>query len=374
MDEALQPSTLSEILDRTAQIYRRRFLVFLGIGAMPTVVLVLFGGGVGVLLYWLASGADSKTPVDGTAQAIGIVILVVLGLTVLGLFLGLTALESAAMNHAASRAFLGQTFNIRDSYKAAWKKGWRALGLYAAQTAAVWVLPVGTWGVMVALTAGLAAVAGSAGGFLVFVQLLLMLGLVAYGVWMSAMLSLGFPVCGVEGMGVAAGIRRSARLTKGTRWRIVVMYLLCYALNWILSMGLMIPLLILMALIPVMHGPAHSDAAGTFSVFVIYGSAFFVQVLTRPVYGIALVNFYFDQRIRLEAFDIEWMMARAGLVVPTDAQPAAEARPWAAAVAEAAAASQPESGQAEADTPESAAQRQTPQPEVSNQTAEGEAG
>ena len=29
--------------------------------------------------------------------------------------------------------------------------------------------------------------------------------------------------------------------------------------------------------------------------------------------------FYYDQRIRLEGFDIEWMMQRAGLVVPPSA-------------------------------------------------------
>jgi hypothetical protein len=34
------------------------------------------------------------------------------------------------------------------------------------------------------------------------------------------------------------------------------------------------------------------------------------------VYGIALMLFYYDQRIRQEAFDIEWMMLKAGLVVP----------------------------------------------------------
>jgi len=31
------------------------------------------------------------------------------------------------------------------------------------------------------------------------------------------------------------------------------------------------------------------------------------------VYGIALVLFYYDQRIRMEGFDIEWMMQQAGM-------------------------------------------------------------
>ena len=47
-------------------------------------------------------------------------------------------------------------------------------------------------------------------------------------------------------------------------------------------------------------------------IFSYYGSAFAVQALTKPVYGIALVLFYYDQRIRQEGFDIEWMMQRGG--------------------------------------------------------------
>jgi hypothetical protein len=60
----------------------------------------------------------------------------------------------------------------------------------------------------------------------------------------------------------------------------------------------------------------------TILVFVYYGSGLAVQAFTKPVFGIALVLFYYDQRIRNEGFDIEWMMQRAGLVAPV-AMPAA---------------------------------------------------
>jgi hypothetical protein len=61
-------------------------------------------------------------------------------------------------------------------------------------------------------------------------------------------------------------------------------------------------------------------------LFVIYGAGFAIQSLTRPLYGIALVLFYYDQRIRQEGFDIEWMMLQAGLVTPPAPQPGAA--PW----------------------------------------------
>jgi hypothetical protein len=72
-----------------------------------------------------------------------------------------------------------------------------------------------------------------------------------------------------------------------------------------------------------MKGPEHEQTAGTAVAFVIYGVMFLIQALTRPIYGIAQMLFYYDQRIRQEAFDIEWMMLRAGLVVPPEPLPAA---------------------------------------------------
>jgi hypothetical protein len=56
-------------------------------------------------------------------------------------------------------------------------------------------------------------------------------------------------------------------------------------------------------------------------MFVMYGASFAIQAFTRPVYGVALMLFYYDQRIRQEGFDIEWMMFQAGLVPPAP-QPA----------------------------------------------------
>ena len=40
MNETLRPSTLGEILDRTAQLYRRNFWLFAGVAALPIGVIV----------------------------------------------------------------------------------------------------------------------------------------------------------------------------------------------------------------------------------------------------------------------------------------------------------------------------------------------
>jgi hypothetical protein len=41
-----------------------------------------------------------------------------------------------------------------------------------------------------------------------------------------------------------------------------------------------------------------------------------LQVALAPISAIALVLFYYDQRVRKEGFDIEWMMQQAGLSEP----------------------------------------------------------
>jgi hypothetical protein len=319
MDDPLHPSSLSEILDRTAQIYRSRFLVFLGIAVLPTAALLaLAGAAILSALRWGRYGAGSNS-----LAAIGILAFAFaagLFLVVLPSLLAVTALATAAMNHAASCALLGQSTTIRGSYQAVWRRGWRYLGLFVIELIAIWMIPIVAWSSMVVLSAGLAVLAQSAGlgggGLLVLAGFVIVACLVIYGFWMALRLALAFPACVVEKVGVWAALKRSSVMTKGTKGRILLLYLLGAALNWLLSMSITLPLTIVMALFPGFSSPQQAQSAAMITMLVIYSAAFAVQTLTRPVYGIAIILFYYDQRIRQEGFDIEWMMLKAGLVVP----------------------------------------------------------
>ena len=120
MDERLHPSSLSEILDRTARIYRSGFIVFLGIAVPPTVLLLLFASIAAPLILRFAPGAgSSSTPAGGFARVAS----ALLFLVALPILLALTALANAAMSHAAARACLGQPIDIRGSYGAVWQRG-----------------------------------------------------------------------------------------------------------------------------------------------------------------------------------------------------------------------------------------------------------
>jgi hypothetical protein len=321
MNEPLHPSSLSEILDRTAQIYRARFLVFLGIAVIPTAVMVAFAGG-GVLVF-LFSGLNAPTPVFGVAAVLA---LAALGLVGLPIFIAITALAAAALSHAASRQFLGQAVTIRDSYKAVWRRGWHYIGVWLLRIAAVWIIPFAAWFLLFLSSTLLGALAGSAGmgvngGFVAFFMFIVVTGLVTYGVWMNLRLSLAFPACVVEQIGPWNALRRTFSLTNGTKGRILLLYLLGAALNWIVTIAIWIPITLIVYLFPGSASPRHEQVAGAIAGFAVYGVSFAVQALTQPVFGIALVLFYYDQRIRHEAFDIEWMMLQAGLIVPPPPQP-----------------------------------------------------
>ncbi len=320
MNEPLRPFTLGEILDRTAQLYRARFLVFLGISLVPTGVTLALAFVVALFVgWWSWSGAASVSAEAG--YVLVAVFSIVVALVALPILLAAMALAAAAMTHAVSRVYLGETITIRDAYKTVWRRGWRYGWLAILQAFFIFIAPMIVWTVLVILASVLAALAAKAGmgsiagGFLVgLITVLAIIALVGYFIWMGLRLSLAFPACVVEQSTAWSAVKRSARLSKSTKGRIFLLFLLVMALGWLLSMAVTIPMTIMIALIPAMNGAQHTQAASIVLVLVMYGAAFGVQALVKPVYGIALTLFYYDQRIRNEGFDIEWMMMQAGMV------------------------------------------------------------
>jgi hypothetical protein len=136
---------------------------------------------------------------------------------------------------------------------------------------------------------------------------------VAYFLWMLLRICLSFSAAVVEQLGAWAALKRATSLSVGTRGRMLVLYLLCMALSWILSVALTAPVMIVISLIPQMNTPQHEQTVGALFLFLLYGASFASQAFTKPVSGIAMMLFYYDQRIRKEGFDIEWMMREAGM-------------------------------------------------------------
>ena len=328
MNEQMHPLSLSEILDRTAQLYRARFLVYFGIAVIPAGMVLVSAGVIFLFFAWAGSSA-SHWATSPAGDVLVWVFLAVVGLVALPACLGATALGWAAMSHAAAQAFVGRQITIRETYRSAWKRVWRYIWLYVllglivagAPVAVTFVtVPVTSFLEVLARKAGLGALAAVLGGLM----LLLMAVLAAYALWMVLRLSMAFPASLVEQISAWSAIKRASALSHGTKGRIFLLFLLGSVLGWILAFGFSLPLTILMALVPGSTNPRQAQMMGTILIFIWYALWFAVQALTKPVYGIALTLFYFDQRMRKEGFDIEWMMQQAGLVVP---QPLPEPSP-----------------------------------------------
>jgi hypothetical protein len=179
--------------------------------------------------------------------------------------------------------------------------------------------------ILLSITRVMGAQAGSDSGAAVGgVTFLVFAILFVYALLMLLRICLAFPCCVVEQGGAWAACRRSFTLSKGTRGRILLLYILGTALNQMLALGFTVPAFIVLAFIPGLQGAAHSETLGLIALFVAYGAYFAVKAFTKPIYGIALTLFYFDQRIRSEGFDIEWMMHQVGMLVP----PPQESTPW----------------------------------------------
>jgi hypothetical protein len=316
MIEALRPATLGEILDRTAHLYRSRFLVFFGIAVVPAGTMLACAASVFLFFAWIGSAGVALGP--ATVGVLSMTLFAVCTLILLPLWAAATGLGSGALNHAADAAFLNERITIGDAYRAAWKRGWRYIWLGLLRTIIVIAAPVIGYTVLVFVLALADAAAKKSGSDASDASTLLILaapaGLGFYVGWMLLRLCLAFPASVVERIDAWAALKRAFSLSTGTRGRMLVLYLLGAVLGWILSMALTIPVIIVVSLIPGLNTPQHSPVLGMVFLFTVYGAWFAVQAFTRPVYAIALMVFYYDQRIRLEGFDIEWMMRQAGMI------------------------------------------------------------
>ena len=328
MNEPLHPLSLGEVLDSTAQLYRDRFLVFFGISMVPS-GFILAAALIVVSMFAAIGLQNAAAGTSGAAQAMAVIAIGVTSLLALPLFVSSAALGWAALCQASAQSFLGEPITIRSSYKAVWKHGWNHVGLYLLLTLFVGIIPFSAVFGIIAISAVLsAAAAGTVQSIVGVAIFVFVLGIAVAALWILLRLCLAFPATVVEGISAWSALKRSSSLSTGTRGRIILLFLLGTALSQLIAIVLIIPFIVLVAFVPALQGPQHAGAVGAFIALVFYGVSFTAQAFVRPVYGIALTLFYFDQRIRKEGFDIELLMTRAGLEQTNAQAQIAAATPW----------------------------------------------
>jgi hypothetical protein len=313
VNESLRPSSLGEILDRTVQLYRSNFLLFAGVAAVPTGVLIAVFAAAGAMLAIVgvsARGAVSPELLTGLL----VVVIVLVGVPV---GLAATVFSHAGLTRTAVCAHMGERLAIRAAFKSVRPRFWRYLGLMMLQGLFAGGIPAAAAGVLIAVLSFLESLAGGGSaigilaGFLLFCVVAVT---VVAAIMLALACSMAMSVCVVEDKSAWESLNRAMKLSKGTRGRIFLMFLLVWALSIVLSMMAYIPTLIIATTVTAMgHGAEYATltliAAEILNVLINFA----IQTLITPVYTTGLVLFYYDQRIRKEGFDIEWMMAQAGL-------------------------------------------------------------
>ena len=323
MNNQLRPMALGEILDRTAQLYRRNFWQFAGVAAMPIGVIIAItalGGGSIFLVPGIRGGSESGFLV-GAALVLFLIVAV-------PIYIAAAVFSYAGLAQAAVTAQRGDKVSIREALNSVRPCFWRYLWFIVLQGIVVGLAPgviaAGVVGALLYLehiTHGNLATSALL-GFLIFV-VIATAGV--FIVWLALSYSLGFAVCVVEKKPAWESLQRSWKLSQGTRGRIFVMYLLVIALVLAVSMVAAIPFLVIVAIVSSQGNRAEYATIAILAAEITRAVTDFVlQAVLAPVSWIALVLFYYDQRIRKEGFDIEWMMERAGLGRPAPAVPQVE--------------------------------------------------
>jgi len=326
METSLRPLTLGEILDRTAELYRNNFVLFAGIFAPyagVALVLNLILIGLGILLKNQHVAPTSIIWITLGAGAFEWLILILL-----------VGASVAAICRAVAWVHLGQPATIRGAYATVLPRLGRYLWLMTITAFVVWtpfaLLYAGFFGVLgyygkvfsahpgappptpdpqTAIIIGIASV--------IFFLAILPIG--AYTIFMSLRYALALPACVVENTKAFPSLRRAIDLSKGARWRIFVLALLI----GVIKIGLvLITQLFTIVSIFKSHGQASPGITAISQVI-----EFFTTTFLGPIYATGITLLYYDQRVRKEGFDIEWMMQAAGLTVPAPIHEASPATP-----------------------------------------------
>jgi hypothetical protein len=259
MANELRPLSLGELLDRCFFLYRKNFVLFAGIIALPYLVLLAFQlVGVGLRTqHYLIS------PLPNIAW-LGVVLVVTLGVA---------AASQGATVIAVSHLHLGRPTSIAESF--AGIKG-RIFSL------ALIMIGYGI-GVMVGLVL-----------------------LIIPGIILGLMWALTIPVAVLEDTGLGDSLNRSAELTKGHRGRVFVVYLLFLVLLYVVYLVWEIPIL---AFIGVMSRGHRLTSFPLWIQLAFPIGTFLSQCLAGPLMTIGMSLLYYDERVRKEALDLQLMMS-----------------------------------------------------------------
>ena len=271
----LRPLSLGELLDRTFFLYRRHFFLFTGIAAIPYSLFFIINLGSTLLTRFRFGGprfpGPGQLPPAGftlTAAGGGILALII----ILAGFIAFLFSVGASV-FAVSEIYMGHQTSIHASLR-------RVRG-HAATIFGVLFL------------SGLIII----GGFIL---------LIIPGIYLACRICVATAAALLEDIGASESIRRSLELTRNFAGRAFMIYLLYFALAWGVIAMFQLPFLLLIAVY------AKQPQFVTIWMVLMQAGSFLGNVLVTPVSMIGFALFYYDLRVRKEAFDLQMMMQAIG--------------------------------------------------------------
>jgi hypothetical protein len=311
METALRPMSTSQLLDRTFQLYRKNFVLFVGIALIGPALSLVAG------FIQLAAFGVPVMPQPGVVDLMAFQKLMVqslVGAILATIFYAVgQAFATGATMHAVSMVHLGKTTTIRESYATIWPMFWGIVKiLVSVFVRAFWLFGLSYiffFSLFLAVPAlsrgggqslGLALVVGL--GFLL--SFAAWVGGVVWGIYAYARYSLAIPAGVLEKLNAKNAITRSKFLTQGSLGRIIAVYVLTAVMGIILASVLQAPGYIGSNLFS-LNGGAHISRS--FLLWSFFGS-FVGRALAGPIATMAVALIYYDERVRKEAFDLQLMM------------------------------------------------------------------
>ncbi|MEV6196013.1 hypothetical protein AB0M19_26855 [Streptomyces sp. NPDC051920] len=304
----LRPLGVGEILDGAVSTMRTYWRTVLGISlavAVVTQVAVILLQGFVLDSTDTEALSDPSATLDELSRAMGDT-LISSGLVLLVTLLG-TIIATALLTSVTSRAVIGKPVTTGEAWRDARPQLAKLFGLtLLLPLIAVAILTAG------ALPGLLVAAGGStdAGVALAFLGAL---GAGVVALWLMIRFSLASPALMLEKQGVVQSMRRSAKLVRGSWWRVFGIQLLATLIANIVASIIVIPFALLAGALSGDGVTGFLDSSGGdlgWTYLIVSGIGSVIgSMITFPITAGVTVLLYIDRRIRREALDLD--LARA---------------------------------------------------------------
>ena len=286
-DLDLRPLSLGEILDRTFSLYRRNFVLFVGIVALPYLLVLALNLVQSTRLPLTVSGGQTPA-VNNNPFAGGI-----MGLATIIVSLFAYLFSQGGSVFAVSDLYLGRQTTIGQSFSRMRGELGSLFGILFFNGLLVFGAPAACF--FTAIVARAPA--------LIFLGFAL---LFFPGFYFACRLLVCVPAGLLEDLGPRASVERSFGLTKDNAGRAFIIYVLYIILIWATASVLTWPFAA-----GVVASKNSPEMVRIWLALTQVGS-FIANVLVGPFLTIAAAVFYYDLRVRKEAFDLQLMMNPSG--------------------------------------------------------------